>query len=48
VPIHTPEQRRRWAAAKLRRELRKEIEQRSMEIRLHPEELLSELDQEPH
>jgi len=48
VPVHTPEQRRRWAAAKLRRELRKEVERRSMEIRLHPEELLSELDQEPH
>lgn len=48
VPVVTPEQRRRWAAAKLRRELRKEVEQRSLEIRLHPEELLSELDQEPH
>ncbi|MFQ3662464.1 MAG: acyl-CoA thioesterase [Chloroflexaceae bacterium] len=48
VPIETPEQRRRWAAAKLRRELRREIEQRSLEIRQHPEELLSELDNEPH
>jgi acyl-CoA hydrolase len=48
VPIETPDQRRRWAAAKLRRELRKEIEARSLEIRQHPEELLSELDNEPH
>jgi acyl-CoA hydrolase len=48
VPIFTPEQRRRWAAAKLRRELRREIEERSLAIRMHPEELLSELDQEPH
>lgn len=51
VPIETPEQRRRWAAAQLRRELRKEIEARSLEIRQHPEELLHELDDfenEPH
>jgi acyl-CoA hydrolase len=48
VPIVTPEERRRWAAAKLRRELRKEIAERSLAIRLNPEELLSELDQEPH
>jgi acyl-CoA hydrolase len=48
VPVFTPEQRRRLAAAKLRRELRREIEERSMAIRLHPEEMLSELDQEPH
>ncbi|NTU84271.1 MAG: acyl-CoA thioesterase [Chloroflexales bacterium] len=48
VPIDNPEQRRRWAAAKLRRELRKEIEVRGLEIRQHPEEMLHELDQEPH
>jgi acyl-CoA hydrolase len=48
IPIFSPEQRRRWAAAKLRREFRKEVEARSLEIRMHPEELLSELDNEPH
>ncbi|RRR71858.1 MAG: acyl-CoA thioesterase [Candidatus Viridilinea halotolerans] len=51
VPIETPVQRRRWAAAQLRRELRKEIEARSLEIRQHPEELLhvwEELENEPH
>ena len=48
VPVHTPEQRRRRAAATLRRELRKEIAQRSLDIRQNAEELLSELDQEPH
>lgn len=48
VSVETPEQRRRWAAAKLRRELRKEVEARSLEIRQHPEELLGELDNEPH
>lgn len=51
VPIVTPEQRRRWAAAQLRRELRKEIEARSLEIRQHPEEMLHEIDDlenEPH
>jgi acyl-CoA hydrolase len=43
-PVHvppfepeTPEQQRRWAAAKLRRELRKEIEKRSLEIRQNPQ-----------
>lgn len=34
--------RRRWMAAKLRRELRREIEQRSLEIRQHPEDLLTD------
>lgn len=48
VPVETSEQRRRWAAAKLRRELRKEIEARSLEIRQHPEEILAEMDGEPH
>lgn len=42
LALDTPEDHRRWAAAKLRRELRKEIEQRSMEIRLHPEDFASE------
>lgn len=36
--IETPMERRRWAAAKLRRELRKEIEERGLEIRQHPED----------
>jgi acyl-CoA hydrolase len=40
VPILDAEQRRRWMGAKLRRDLRKEIEQRSLEIRQHPEDLL--------
>lgn len=35
--VTDPVEQRRWAAAKLRRELRKEIEQRSLDIRLHPE-----------
>ncbi|GAB4450409.1 MAG: acyl-CoA thioesterase [Chloroflexi bacterium OHK40] len=48
VPIETPDQRRRWAAAKLRREFRREVERRSMEIRLNAEELLADLEQEPH
>jgi acyl-CoA hydrolase len=33
-------ERRRWAAAQLRRAYRREIEQRSLEIRQRPEELL--------
>lgn len=32
----TPEEKRRWEGARLRRELRKEIEQRGLEIRQHP------------
>jgi acyl-CoA hydrolase len=40
VPVDTPEEHRRWAAAQLRRAFRKEIEARSLEIRQHPEELL--------
>jgi acyl-CoA hydrolase len=36
--IKTPTEKRRWLAAKVRRELRKEIEQRSLEIRQNPEE----------
>ncbi|HMQ35622.1 MAG TPA: acyl-CoA thioesterase [Chloroflexaceae bacterium] len=48
VPVETADQRRRWAAATLRRGLRKEVEARSLEIRQHPEELLGELDNEPH
>jgi acyl-CoA hydrolase len=46
LPIKVPRLRiddaadqRRWAAARLRRDLRKEIEQRSLEIRLHPEDM---------
>jgi acyl-CoA hydrolase len=44
-PTHVPQlhitnatEKRRWIAAKVRRELRKEIEQRSLEIRQNPEE----------
>ena len=48
VPIDTPEQRRRFAAAQLRREFRKEIEVRSLESRQHPEEMLSGLEQGSH
>jgi acyl-CoA hydrolase len=44
--IETSEQRRRWAAAQLRRELRREIEARSLEIRQHPEDILH--DREEH
>ncbi len=40
VSRSTPAERRRWAAAQLRREFRKEVERRSLEIRRHPEELL--------
>lgn len=40
VPVNTPAEQRRWAAAQLRRTFRKEIEERSLEIRQHPEEML--------
>lgn len=43
VPSTTIE-KRRWAAAQLRRNLRKEIEQRSLEIRQHPEDFLDKLN----
>lgn len=45
LTITNGEQRRRWAAAKLRRDLRREIEERSLEIRQHPEDLLLERDE---
>jgi len=38
----TPVEERRWKAAQLRRQFRREIEQRSLDIRLHPDELSSE------
>jgi acyl-CoA hydrolase len=41
VSVITPDERRRWAAAQLRREFRKEIESRSLEIRRNAEDLLS-------
>ncbi len=44
VPIRDAAQRRRWMGAKLRRELRREIEQRSLEIRQNPEELIDTHD----
>ena len=40
VAIETPDERRRWAAAQLRREFRKEIERRSLEIRKNAEDML--------
>ncbi|MBL8058121.1 MAG: acyl-CoA thioesterase [Anaerolineales bacterium] len=40
VSVGTSVERRRWAAAQLRREFRKEVERRSLEIRQHPEDLL--------
>lgn len=40
VRPETPVEQRRWAAAQLRRTLRREIEERSLAIRQHPEELL--------
>jgi acyl-CoA hydrolase len=46
VPIMNTEQRRRWMGAQLRRDLRREIEQRSLEIRQHPEDLLDVHDEE--
>ncbi|MEI8307931.1 MAG: acyl-CoA thioesterase [Chloroflexales bacterium] len=42
LAVQTSEQHRRWAAAQLRRELRREIEVRSLEIRQHPEDMLHE------
>lgn len=36
--IETAADQRRWAAARLRKELRKQIEQASIEIRQHPED----------
>ncbi|MDO5653884.1 MAG: acyl-CoA thioesterase [Brachymonas sp.] len=40
IQAETPDEKRRWAAAQLRRAFRKEIEQRSLEIRQHPEDFL--------
>jgi acyl-CoA hydrolase len=42
ITVQTPDEKRRWDAAALRRELQKEIEQRSLEIRQNPESLTSE------
>jgi acyl-CoA hydrolase len=41
LEVKTDKEKRRWAAGKLRRELRKEIEQRNLEIRQHPEHVSS-------
>lgn len=38
LKLETPAQERRWKAATLRKLLRKEIEERSLDIRLHPED----------
>ena len=40
MEVETADEKRRWAAAQLRRSFRKEIERRSLEIRQHPEDLL--------
>ena len=42
APMHaeTSDEKRRWAAAQLRRAFRKEVERRSLEIRQHPQDLL--------
>ncbi len=40
VRIVTPVEKRRWAAAQLRREFRREVERRNLEIRHHPEDLI--------
>ncbi len=45
LKLETPTDERRWRGAVLRKLLRKEIEERSLEIRLHPEEV--ELDEMP-
>ena len=37
----TSDEKRRWAAAQLRRAFRKEVERRSLEIRQHPQDLLA-------
>lgn len=47
LPIGNAEQRRRWAAAQLRRELRREIEARGLEIRQHPEDMLHDREDYP-
>jgi acyl-CoA hydrolase len=39
LKVETETEMRRWKAAKLRRLLRKEIEERNLEIRLHPEDV---------
>lgn len=41
--IETQAERRRWAAAQLRRGFRKEVEKHSLEIRQNPEELYAEM-----
>jgi acyl-CoA hydrolase len=46
--VDSAEGRRRWLAARLRREFRREVEQRSLEFRRHPEDFVGELDGEPH
>jgi acyl-CoA hydrolase len=37
--VETPVEQRRWAAARLRREFRRVVEERSLEIRQHPEDI---------
>ena len=40
--VTTPAEKRRWAAAQLRRAFRKEVEQRSLKIRQNPQDMLGE------
>jgi cytochrome P450 len=47
LSVSTPTEKRRWKAAQLRRLLRKEIEERNLEIRLHPEDFADSSDVAP-
>jgi acyl-CoA hydrolase len=47
LSVSTPTEKRRWKAAQLRRLLRKEIEERNLEIRLHPEDFADSGDVAP-
>ena len=48
LEVDTKEGRRRWMAARLRRDFRREVEQRSLEYRRHPEDFFDDGDGEPH
>ncbi|MCS7079262.1 MAG: acyl-CoA thioesterase [Chloracidobacterium sp.] len=43
VTLENDDDRRRWAAAQLRRRYRKEIERHSLEIRQHPQKFMQEI-----
>jgi acyl-CoA hydrolase len=42
--VDSAQAHRRWMAARLRREYRREVEQRSLEFRRHPEDFVDDLD----